>query len=68
MSNANSLRKTKTGFLHVKVTGDHEKNCFRDFLCEHESQNGVDLREKAEKTKDSNTHNPAEEFGCKVKT
>lgn len=50
MSNANSLRKrrTKTGLLHVKVTGHHEKNYFRGFLCERESQSGADLRENAE--------------------
>lgn len=45
-----------TGFVHMKVTGDYEKNCFRSFLCEHESKSGVDLRKNAEKNKDSNTN------------
>ena len=37
VSNATNLRRrrAKTGFLHVEVTGDHEKNYFRGFLWGH---------------------------------
>lgn len=69
MSTANSLRKkrTKTVFLYVKVTGDHKKNHFKNFLCECESQSREDFRENVEKNQDSYTDDPSEEFGYKVK-